>query len=66
MTDAVKTKLSCFKAYDIRGRIPDEFNEEMAYDIGRAYATLVSPSKVCVGRDVRLSSWPAIRPVLLQ
>ncbi|MFH1114754.1 MAG: phosphomannomutase [Pseudomonadota bacterium] len=56
MTDAVKTKLSCFKAYDIRGRIPDEFNEEMAYDIGRAYATLLSPSKVCVGRDVRLSS----------
>lgn len=48
--------LSSFKAYDIRGRIPDEFNEDMAYKIGRAYATLLSPSRVCVGRDVRLSS----------
>ncbi len=56
MADSEKTGLRCFKAYDIRGRIPDEFNEEMAYDIGRAYATLVSPSKVCVGRDIRLSS----------
>jgi phosphomannomutase len=45
-----------FKAYDIRGRIPDEFNEEVAYNIGKAYATLLSPRKVCVGRDVRLSS----------
>ncbi|MDQ7782733.1 MAG: phosphomannomutase [Desulfomonilaceae bacterium] len=56
MTDSIRKRLNSFKAYDIRGRIPDEFNEEMAYDIGRAYATLVSPSKVCVGRDVRLSS----------
>ncbi|MGB6065663.1 MAG: phosphomannomutase [Desulfomonilaceae bacterium] len=48
--------LSAFKAYDIRGRIPDEFNEDMAYKIGRAYASLLSPSRVCVGRDVRLSS----------
>ena len=48
--------MSCFKAYDIRGRIPDELNEEIAYDIGRAYASLLSPSKVCIGRDVRLSS----------
>ena len=37
MTD-VKPHLNCFKAYDIRGRIPDEFNEDMAYKIGRAYA----------------------------
>ncbi|MFH0825896.1 MAG: phosphomannomutase [Pseudomonadota bacterium] len=48
--------LKCFKAYDIRGRIPDELNEELAYKIGRAYATFLSPSKVCLGRDVRLSS----------
>jgi phosphomannomutase len=48
--------MRCFKAYDIRGRIPDELNEEIAYKIGRAYATLLSPSKVCIGRDVRLSS----------
>jgi phosphomannomutase len=55
MTD-VKAHLNCFKAYDIRGRIPDEFNEDMAYKIGRAYAAFLSASKVCVGRDVRLSS----------
>jgi phosphomannomutase/phosphomannomutase/phosphoglucomutase len=45
-----------FKAYDIRGRIPDELNEEVAYRIGRAYASLLKSKKVCVGRDVRLSS----------
>ncbi len=45
-----------FKAYDIRGRIPDELNEDIAYRIGRAYATLLNAKKVCVGRDVRLSS----------
>ena len=29
------TQLACFKAYDIRGRVPDELNEELAYRIGR-------------------------------
>ncbi len=37
------TKLSCFKAYDIRGRIPDELNEALAYQIGQAYAAFVKP-----------------------
>ncbi len=55
MSDPDKIMRS-FKAYDIRGRIPDEFNEDVAYKIGKAYATLLSPTKVCVGRDVRLSS----------
>ena len=48
--------LNCFKAYDIRGRIPDELNDDTAYRIGRAYAQFLNPSKVVVGRDVRLSS----------
>lgn len=48
--------LKCFKAYDIRGRLPDELNEEVAYRIGRAYAAYLQPQKVVVGRDVRLSS----------
>jgi len=48
--------LPCFKAYDIRGRIPDELNEDIAYRIGRAYAEFLSPQRVVVGRDVRLSS----------
>ena len=54
MTSAPTMK--CFKAYDIRGRIPDEINEDIAYKIGRAYASLLSPGKVCIGRDIRLSS----------
>ena len=56
MADSATKTLSSFKAYDIRGRIPDEFNEELAYEIGRAYVSMLSTSKVCVGRDVRLSS----------
>lgn len=45
-----------FKAYDIRGRLPDELNEEIAYRIGRAYADYLQPKKVAVGYDIRLSS----------
>uniref|UniRef100_C6E0K5 Phosphomannomutase n=1 Tax=Geobacter sp. (strain M21) TaxID=443144 RepID=C6E0K5_GEOSM len=48
--------MQCFKAYDIRGRIPDELNEDMAYRIGRSYAACVKPRRVIVGRDIRLSS----------
>jgi phosphomannomutase len=49
-------KLSCFKAYDVRGRIPDELNDTLAYQIGQAYAAFVKPKKVAVGRDIRQSS----------
>jgi phosphomannomutase/phosphomannomutase/phosphoglucomutase len=48
--------LSCFKAYDIRGRIPDELNTDIAYRLGRAYAESIQPGSVIVGRDIRLSS----------
>jgi phosphomannomutase len=51
-------KLSCFKAYDVRGRVPEELNEDLAYRIGRAYAAFLSPSRVAVGRDGRHSSLP--------
>ena len=50
------SNLDCFKAYDVRGRIPDEINESLAYDIGRAYAAFVKPRRVAVGHDIRLSS----------
>jgi len=50
------SQLDCFKAYDVRGRIPDEINESLAYDIGRAYAAFVKPRRVAVGHDIRLSS----------
>lgn len=49
-------RLSCFKAYDIRGCLPDDLNEDIAYRIGRAYAASIRPDRVVVGRDVRLSS----------
>ena len=48
--------LTCFKAYDVRGRIPDQLNEDVAYRIGRAYAQFISPKLVVVGYDIRLSS----------
>ena len=49
---------SCFKAYDVRGRVPGELNEDLAYRIGRAYAAFLSPARVAVGRDIRFSSLP--------
>jgi phosphomannomutase len=49
-------RIAGFKAYDLRGRIPDELNEDVAYRIGRAYAEFLKPRRVIVGRDIRLSS----------
>ncbi len=48
--------LSCFKAYDIRGKVPSQLNEALARQIGRAYAARFKPKKVVVGYDMRLSS----------
>jgi len=48
--------LSCFKAYDIRGRVPDQLDAETAYRIGRAFAEFLRPRNVVVGRDIRPSS----------
>ncbi len=48
--------LSAFKAYDLRGRIPDQLNETMAEKIGRAYVAVTGAKKVVVGHDIRLSS----------
>lgn len=50
------TELTCFKAYDIRGRLPDELNDDVAYRVGRAYAEFLKPEKVVVGHDIRLTS----------
>jgi phosphomannomutase len=47
---------NAFKAYDVRGRIPDELNPESVWRIGRAYAEWLRPKRVAVGRDIRLSS----------
>ena len=48
--------LACFKAYDVRGRMPDELNEDIAYSIGRAFAEFLKPKTVVVGYDIRLTS----------
>jgi phosphomannomutase len=50
------SELTCFKAYDVRGRIPDQLNEDIARRIGRAYAEVIKPGKVVVGHDIRLTS----------
>jgi phosphomannomutase len=48
--------LTCFKAYDIRGKLGEELNEDIAYRIGRAFAQFLKPETVVVGGDVRLTS----------
>lgn len=48
--------LPCFKAYDIRGRLPDQLNENIAFRLGLAYAEKLNPRRVALGRDVRMSS----------
>ena len=48
--------LSCFKAYDLRGRVPDQLNPELAERIGRAYVEVTGAKRVIVGYDIRLSS----------
>jgi phosphomannomutase len=50
------TALTCFKAYDIRGKLGVELDEDVAYRIGRAYAHYLKARRVVVGADVRLSS----------
>jgi len=50
------TQLTCFKAYDIRGKLGEELNTDIAYRIGRAFAQHTKAKKVVVGGDVRLTS----------
>jgi phosphomannomutase len=56
-----KTKLTCFKAYDIRGQLGEELNDDIAYRIGRAYGEFLlsddnKAKTVVVGGDIRLTS----------
>ncbi|MEN4745558.1 phosphomannomutase CpsG [Pantoea agglomerans] len=48
--------LTCFKAYDIRGELGTELNEDIAYRIGRAYGEFIRPKTIVLGGDVRLTS----------
>lgn len=49
-------ELKCFKAYDIRGVVPQELNADLAYKIGVAYSSIINPNNVIVGYDIRLES----------
>lgn len=49
-------KITCVKAYDIRGELGTQLNEDVAYRIGRAYGDLYQAKTVAVGCDIRLSS----------
>ena len=48
--------LSCFKAYDIRGHMPDELNDDIAWRIGRATAEYLKPKTMVVGGEIHLST----------
>ncbi|HJS16809.1 MAG TPA: phosphomannomutase [Rheinheimera sp.] len=55
--------VSCFKTYDIRGTVPEQLNEELAWRIGRALCQVLSAKTVVIGHDIRLSS-PALSAAL--
>ena len=48
--------IDCFKAYDVRGQIPNQLNADICYRIGNATAEFLGAKRVVVGRDMRLSS----------
>ena len=49
-------EITCFKAYDIRGRVPEQLNKDVAYRVGRAFAQYLKAKQVVVGHDIRLTS----------
>lgn len=57
--------MSIFKAYDIRGLVPEEVNEEIARRIGAAFATFLDAKTLVVGRDMRTHS-PAIQRAAIE
>jgi len=61
---------SIFKAYDIRGKYPDQLDEKFAYKLGRGYTTFIlrknlQAKNIVVGSDMRLSS-PALKKELIR
>ena len=45
-----------FKAYDVRGVVPDDLDGDLARDIGAAFARITDGRAILIGRDCRLSS----------
>ena len=56
---------SVFKAYDVRGLVPDELTPELARQIGRALVATIAPDTVVIGRDMRVSS-PLLAAALIE
>ncbi len=52
----MELSIECFKAYDIRGKVPSELNEDVAYRVGRAFVDFLDAKSVVVGHDIRLTS----------
>ncbi len=52
----MEISIECFKAYDIRGKVPSELNEDVAYRVGRAFVDFLDAKSVVVGHDIRLTS----------
>ncbi len=52
----MEISINCFKAYDIRGKVPSELNEDVAYRVGRAFVDYLDAKNVVVGHDIRLTS----------
>lgn len=50
------TKVACFKAYDIRGRVDEDVTPDLAYNLGLAMAAVMDAKRVVIGRDVRATS----------
>ncbi|MDQ7775125.1 MAG: phosphomannomutase [Paracoccus aminovorans] len=63
MADA--RRIDCFKAYDVRGRLGTELDEDVAWRIGRAFAQVLGARTVIVGRDTRETS-PALAAALIR
>ena len=59
------TRLACFKAYDIRGRVGDELTEELATRISAAFVAATGASSIVVGHDCRASS-PALAAAITE
>lgn len=57
--------MECFKAYDVRAKVPEQLNADIAYRIGRAYAQVLDPKRVVVGYDIRQTS-PELAQALSQ
>lgn len=53
-----------FKAYDVRGLVPEQLDEEAARRIGAGFAVFSGAERIAVGRDCRLSSPGLVRALI--